>query len=633
MFDLNLICHRIRAPDFEKEIMKKNGTELLERIREIRRNQCLLSGSESAVSQEFEFLINSEDSETIRKILLHRDEDSVSKLLERYSKWKHDELWLESLALYRIVAKRLCEAGLFALESRDSYEEHDYTYRLIANDLYRIIKADSSNLRQQSSTVQNPDHLSDKFNYSHEMKLLKPGAFHKGLEARIGLPATAGIKDMMEREHADDLSIGDLCPKDEWDIVIHGRKGKRKWSQSTREIQSGIEHYIEEAEKFFQKCVRGNQDRFNRECCSGSLQEDAYRLTEPEIIGLRLWTGPMHKRYAGLLRCDDPNKCNVRYTTTLHAINSGISKLARLWKLPEGRKVYRGYSGMTVPDSFLERDEFGCSGGVEPSVLATTTKWETAVQYSRFNKQKANGDQNQGIIFEIEVGQVDRGADISWLSQYPREEEVLFNALSNLEVIKEPFSKFTGAGSKPIVVYPVRINGNLKSKTLEEFSDMRKLLHLHLLEHLEGEANRHLREQMRENNKNDMPFASKAVADQGTSESASNETAFNDKVLALISQRWEKLKERHEKYPIDHFNDGREEYLNLVQEAVQFKPRAERLIFISISQLCQQGDSCCIICFITLHPHNIIFKQLCVRKRKRFLSRPACWKIWLPFKP
>ena len=38
-------------------------------------------------------------------------------------------------------------------------------------------------------------------------------------------------------------------------------------------------------------------------------------------------------------------------------------------------------------------------------------------------------------IFKIEIGAVDRGADVGFLSQYPKEDEVLFPPFSYLEVL------------------------------------------------------------------------------------------------------------------------------------------------------------------------------------------------------
>ena len=58
--------------------------------------------------------------------------------------------------------------------------------------------------------------------------------------------------------------------------------------------------------------------------------------------------------------------------------------------------------------------------------MSTTTSREVAMGY-------AGGGRN-GIVFEVQMGMVDRGADIAWLSQYPHEKEILFAPLSGLEV-------------------------------------------------------------------------------------------------------------------------------------------------------------------------------------------------------
>ena len=39
-----------------------------------------------------------------------------------------------------------------------------------------------------------------------------------------------------------------------------------------------------------------------------------------------------------------------------------------------------------------------------------------------------------GVIFEVQQGMVDRGADIGWLSQYPHEQEICFPPLTGIEV-------------------------------------------------------------------------------------------------------------------------------------------------------------------------------------------------------
>ena len=47
--------------------------------------------------------------------------------------------------------------------------------------------------------------------------------------------------------------------------------------------------------------------------------------------------------------------------------------------------------------------------------MSTTSHREVAMAYA------ASG--GKGVVFEIQQGMVNRGADISWLSQYPHEKE------------------------------------------------------------------------------------------------------------------------------------------------------------------------------------------------------------------
>ena len=51
---------------------------------------------------------------------------------------------------------------------------------------------------------------------------------------------------------------------------------------------------------------------------------------------------------------------------------------------------------------------------------AQTTDKNVALEYA--------GSGGAGIVFEIQMGMVDRGADMSWISQYPHEKEILLYA-------------------------------------------------------------------------------------------------------------------------------------------------------------------------------------------------------------
>ena len=204
-------------------------------------------------------------------------------------------------------------------------------------------------------------------------------------------------------------------------------------------------------------------------------------LVWDEFIGGRLYTGPMFVKYNGVLRglqsdsdflkntmvrlcCpqetflafigetspdklfmppengsisfDDAKRDLNRYTTTLHAINSAIIKLG---KLTVAEKVYRGIAGMQLPEQFWNANEcvqpnhsqprrpgvrsalpargipaclsctphrFNVRGGIEPAFMSTTLQRDVAMHYAA-----------GGIVLEAQMGMVDRGADMSWLSQ------------------------------------------------------------------------------------------------------------------------------------------------------------------------------------------------------------------------
>ena len=137
--------------------------------------------------------------------------------------------------------------------------------------------------------------------------------------------------------------------------------------------------------------------------------------------------------------------------TSLHVLNSAIVKLG---KLMPAQKVYRGISGGLLPDAFWRRNEFNVRGGVEFAFMSTTSDKKVAMEY-------AAGSGKQGIVFEIQMGMIDRGANIGRLSQYPHEAEILFAPLTGLEVQS---TRVEGA----VLFIAVRLSVNLRSLTFDE---------------------------------------------------------------------------------------------------------------------------------------------------------------------
>jgi hypothetical protein len=147
------------------------------------------------------------------------------------------------------------------------------------------------------------------------------------------------------------------------------------------------------------------------------------------------------------------------YTTTLHAINSAVVKLS---KISSAVTVYRGVAKMGLPDSFWTANEFGVCGGIEGAFMSTTISRDVAMHY-------ASSNDGPGVVFEMQQGMVSRGADISFLSQYPHEKEILFGPLTGLEVRS---MHVDGA----VLVVETAITVNLMSRTIDQVMGERKRL-------------------------------------------------------------------------------------------------------------------------------------------------------------
>jgi uncharacterized protein len=209
-------------------------------------------------------------------------------------------------------------------------------------------------------------------------------------------------------------------------------------------------------------------------------------IHEAEVISARLYTGPAFVKFNASLRESSglfPEEWtrhlkDNRYTNAIYACNSMLQKLSRVSRIPAARFVYRGICGVNLPESFVNTVEGGGRGGVDFGFLSTTTEKDVAVSYL--------GGKIMPLLFEIRVGDMDRGADLSFLSQYPLEEEVLMPPLSYIEVVDEPFQMETSKGT--VNVYPCSINCNLKSQTIDEIDAHRQKEVLSLLPYLKNEA-------------------------------------------------------------------------------------------------------------------------------------------------
>ena len=71
------------------------------------------------------------------------------------------------------------------------------------------------------------------------------------------------------------------------------------------------------------------------------------------------------------------------------------------------------------------------------------------------------------VVFEMQQGLIDRGADLSRISQYPHEKEILFGPLTGLTVMKTRVEE-------SVLVVEARLNSNLLALTIEEVVSKRR---------------------------------------------------------------------------------------------------------------------------------------------------------------
>jgi len=247
--------------------------------------------------------------------------------------------------------------------------------------------------------------------------------FFGGLQGLIGAP-DAKLEQSMAREHLDSADSKlmfrtsnygmDTSSELEFHFVVDPQTGQQLLgidAYPVERAQAGQhyrrllppEHFAEELE-----AVNGRLD---------ALGEP--RMLREEFLAARLYTGPMFMKYNLVLRAVGSGSERLlaqmntscrdnRYVTTLHVINSSVVKLGKLMK---ATKVYRGIAGGVLPDAFWEPDEFDVCGGCEFGFMSCTTDRAVALEYA------GSGHSGVGVVFEIQQGLVDRGADMSWLSQ------------------------------------------------------------------------------------------------------------------------------------------------------------------------------------------------------------------------
>ena len=274
--------------------------------------------------------------------------------------------------------------------------------------------------------------------------------FFGGLEGLIGTPSPE-VMNSMRLEHASDEPFESwnadvkrrTTPRAEWSYVVDCTAGETtsRASVSASDGRARGPSHATESESV--------HAGWRLSDFAAQQKIRAAGLLLAEVAGIRAYTGPMYALYNGTLRA----RAKGAYVTTLHAINSGIIKLS---KQTPASTVFRGVAGGVLPKQFWAQNEYGVMGGIELGFMSTTTDRDVALGYMRQSGKEAK------MLFEIRMGMIDRGADVSLLSQFPAEKEILFAPLTGLEVASVPRVE------DGVIVVELRLSCNLHDLTIEQ---------------------------------------------------------------------------------------------------------------------------------------------------------------------
>jgi serine/threonine protein kinase len=151
----------------------------------------------------------------------------------------------------------------------------------------------------------------------------------------------------------------------------------------------------------------------------------AAKLTEAEVVALRLYTS--HSFNAINLPMRDLDATHPHpLPSIVTCIQKGLKKLRVLRSDDASSKqcvvLWRGMRSMKLSN------EFSVDGGTEVAPMSTTTDIGVALQYA------VKKDSRSALLFRfVTRNNLERGADVQWLSMFPGEAETLFPPLTFLQ--------------------------------------------------------------------------------------------------------------------------------------------------------------------------------------------------------
>ena len=165
-----------------------------------------------------------------------------------------------------------------------------------------------------------------------------------------------------------------------------------------------------------------------------------------------------------------------KFANTIHALASAIKKLQVLAAQEPSIRLYRGLGGLDVA-------KFAASLGFTDRAFMSMTKDRgIALEYSGVHKGLV------GTVLCIETSTTNNGAVLLGYSQYPEEEETVWNACSFLQHLPGREEVVLLPEGGVVRIYHVLVSANSRAETVEELQGRRKRVVVQVLDTLPADV-------------------------------------------------------------------------------------------------------------------------------------------------
>ena len=221
---------------------------------------------------------------------------------------------------------------------------------------------------------------------------------------------------------------------------------------------------------------------------------------------------------------DRCKKSGNKFSSTIHLIVSAVEKLRLAQGMESGTWLYRGLSGGELPAEFWER------GFSEFAFMSMTRKLEVAIDFSGI----VQGE--KATVLATQSSEVDKGAFLEKFSQFPGEEECLFNPSCYVER-QVGMDELQETPYGMVKIIHVKINANQRALTSSELQERRKKVVVNMAETLAKDSIRYVHEIQKTST-----FKERVTKDR--TGWRDHGEAFLSSIFAGIRERVEVLKDR-----------------------------------------------------------------------------------------